>query len=213
MVAIEVRREEPKDHRAVEELTREAFWDLHLPGCDEHYLVHVMRDHEDFIPDLDLVAVSDGRIVGNIMYTRSRLVDEEQHQYPAVTFGPVSVHPEYQRMGIGSALIRETLARLEGSPYSAVVIWGNPKNYVGSGFRNCKDYQVSVMPDKFPTCLLVKEMRTGILGNRFLTFMESGVYTFDSRAAKEFDRSFPQKERGVRPSQEEFRILSRSFVE
>ena len=46
---IDIRKETKADYRIVEELTREAFWNLHSPGCDEHYLVHVLRNHPDFI--------------------------------------------------------------------------------------------------------------------------------------------------------------------
>ena len=49
-----IRNEEKQDHGAVEELTRRAFYNLYVPGCVEHYLVHIMREHEDFIPELDL---------------------------------------------------------------------------------------------------------------------------------------------------------------
>ncbi|MBS3977105.1 MAG: hypothetical protein KGZ75_10340 [Syntrophomonadaceae bacterium] len=51
-----MRLEEPADYRKVEELTREAFWNHHLPGCDEHYLLHIMRDCGAFIRELDFVA-------------------------------------------------------------------------------------------------------------------------------------------------------------
>ncbi len=69
---LNIRTETPADYRAVEELTRRAFYNIHAPGCTEHYLVHVMRDHADFIPQLALVAEEDGAIVGNVMYTKSR---------------------------------------------------------------------------------------------------------------------------------------------
>ena len=71
-----IRNEEPRDHEAVEALTRRAFYNLYVPGCVEHYLVHIVREHKDFIPELDFVLEEDGRIIGNIMYTRARLVDE-----------------------------------------------------------------------------------------------------------------------------------------
>jgi hypothetical protein len=59
---IAIRPETAADNRTVEEITREAFWNHHVPGCDEHYLAHVMRDHEDFVPELDFVALADGRL-------------------------------------------------------------------------------------------------------------------------------------------------------
>lgn len=58
-----IRREQTKDFREVEELTRNAFWNLNVPGCNEHYLVHIMRDHPDFIPELDLIVEENGTIL------------------------------------------------------------------------------------------------------------------------------------------------------
>lgn len=81
---IQIRNETEKDFREVEELTREAFWNLYFPGCNEHYLVHKMRDHQDFIKEMDFVAVSGGKIVGNIMYTKAWLINEdgEEGEFP-----------------------------------------------------------------------------------------------------------------------------------
>lgn len=67
----------------------------------EHYLVHIMRRHEDFVPELDFVIEEDGHVVGNIMYTKAKLVDDSKKEKQILTFGPVSVLPEYQRMGYG----------------------------------------------------------------------------------------------------------------
>lgn len=64
---IVIRREKETDHRIVEELTREAFWNLHSPGCDEHYLVHILRTHPDFILEMDYVAELNNKVIGNIM--------------------------------------------------------------------------------------------------------------------------------------------------
>ena len=50
-----IRLETEKDYRAVEELTREVFWNVYKPGADEHYYVHQMRNHPDFIPELAFV--------------------------------------------------------------------------------------------------------------------------------------------------------------
>ncbi|MDY6957979.1 MAG: N-acetyltransferase, partial [Halobacteriota archaeon] len=98
---INIRREEETDYRVVEEITREAFWNLNVPGCEEHYLVHCLRKHPDFIRELDYVAEIEGKVVGNIMYTKSFVVDEDQDKIDTITFGPLSVLPEYQRKGIG----------------------------------------------------------------------------------------------------------------
>ena len=103
-----IRLEAEKDYRIVENLTREAFWNQYVPGCDEHYLVHMMRAHEDFIPELDFVLTLDGEIIGSIMYTRSKLVDENGNEKQILTFGPVSILPKYQRQGYGKMLIEHS---------------------------------------------------------------------------------------------------------
>ena len=71
-----IRNEEQKDWDAVEKITRQAFYNLYMPGCVEHFLVHIMREHEDFIPELDFVLELNGRVIGNIMYTQAKLIDE-----------------------------------------------------------------------------------------------------------------------------------------
>ena len=74
---IRIRNERPEDYETVERITREAFYNLYVPGCVEHYLVHLMRTHEDFIPELDFVLELDGAVIGDIMYTKATLTDEE----------------------------------------------------------------------------------------------------------------------------------------
>ena len=91
-----IRTEQPEDHNKVEALTREAFYNMYMPGCVEHYLVRLMREHEDFIPELDFVAELDGKIIGNIMYTKAKLTDDNGAVKEILTFGPVSIHPDYQ---------------------------------------------------------------------------------------------------------------------
>ena len=62
---LNIRNETPADYRSVEALTRRAFYNLYVPGCHEHYLVHVMRGHPDFVPELDFVLELDGEVYVN----------------------------------------------------------------------------------------------------------------------------------------------------
>lgn len=64
---LKIRNEKESDYRIVEEITRKAFYNVYVPGCMEHYLVHVMREHEDFVPELDFVAELDGQVIGNTL--------------------------------------------------------------------------------------------------------------------------------------------------
>lgn len=210
---ITIRNEEARDYRAVEELTRRAFYNLYVPGCYEHYLVRVMRDHEDFIPELDLVLALDGRIIGNIMYTRARLVDEAGAEKDILTFGPVSIAPDRQRMGYGKQLMEASFQRAAALGYDAVVIFGSPANYVGRGFKSCKKYNVCGENGTFPAAMLVKELRPGALDGRRWVYRGSPVMEIDEEAARRYDDTLEEWKREWRPSQEEFYIMSRSCVE
>lgn len=135
-----IRNENLKDYREVEELTRKAFWNLNVPGCTEHYLAHIMREHCDFIPELDMVLEVNDRIIGNIMYTKSWLIDDEGVEKEILTFGPVSILTEYQRKGYGKALLEASFIKAIELGYDTIVIFGNPDNYISSGFKSCKKY-------------------------------------------------------------------------
>ena len=207
-----IRRETAADYRAVEELHRNAFWNVQVPGCSEHYLAHVLRKHPDFIPELDLVYELDGKIAGNVMYTKSELLEEGGNSTGILTFGPIGVAPEYQRRGIGKALLEASFDIAAGLGYPAIAIFGDPDNYVARGFRSCKRYNVCLEGDVYPAALLVKELKPGFFDGRKLFFRESPAYEIQERDAEAFDAGFPPKEKAFRPSQETFFILSHSTI-
>ena len=210
---LEIRRETREDYGAVEELTRQAFYNMYVPGCVEHYLVHIMREHEDFVPELALVALLDGEIVGNIMYTKARLTDETGVEKGILTFGPVCVAPEHQRKGYGKALIEESFRLARELGYEAVVIFGSPANYVSRGFVGCKKHDICVEGGKYPAAMLVKELTPGALGGKRWIYHDSPVMAIDEADARRYDDTLEPMEKGWRPSQEEFSILSQAFWE
>ena len=210
---VRVRLETEDDYREVEELTREAFWNLYVPGCNEHYLAHVMRDHRDFIPELSYVALADGKIVGSIMYTASRVIDTQEEFLDTITFGPVSVLPDFQRLGIGSMLIWKTIDEAKARGERAIIIYGHPKNYCKFGFKSSKDYTIASIDGRYPYSLLVLELEKGIFAGGQWRYQESEVYDVDADKAEEFDKTFPYKEKKYQYSQEEFRMSCRAFVE
>ena len=208
-----IRLEETRDYRAVEELTREAFWNVYKPGCNEHYLAHVMRTHKDFVPELTFVAECDGRIVASIMYMKSWLEDDNGNRRETLSFGPISVHPDYQRCGLGKKIMAHSFDAAAALGYEAVVIFGNPENYVSSGFKCSRRFHVSLDNNYYPTALFVRELKPGALDGRHYTYRESDVCALlDDAKTEEFDRTFPPKEKAWMPSQEKFYIYSHSSV-
>ena len=210
---LNIRNERESDYKNVEDITRKAFYNVYVPGCMEHYLVHIMRGHEDFIPELDFVIEVDGQTVGNIMYTKSKLTDEGGTEKEIVTFGPVSILPKYQRKGYGKMLIEHSLKRAAELGYEAVVIMGSPANYVGSGFQCCRKYNICVEKEKYPAAMLVKELKPGALDGRLWFYSDSPVMNVDEREAQAFDDGLEKMEKKWMPSQEAFYIMSHAFVE
>lgn len=207
-----IRREEPADYRRVEEITRKAFWNLYTPGCTEHYLAHILRNHPDFLPELDLVMELDGQVIGSVMYTHNRLTDEDGNEKPILTFGPVSIAPEYQRRGYGKKLLEHSFHIALDMDYDGIVIFGNPSNYVSRGFKSSKKYNVCLEGGIFPSAMMVKELKPGALDGRMWVYNESPAYTFDEQEALRFDEGFEPMEKKYLPCQEEFYIHSHSII-
>ena len=210
---VRIRQEEEADYERVEKITRQAFYNLYVPGCNEHYLVHVMRSHEDFLPELDLVIEVDGQIIGNIMYTKAKLVDESGKEKEILTFGPVCIVPGYQRLGYGKMLIEHSFERAIALGYDVIVIFGNPGNYVSRGFKSAKKFNVCLENDIFPTAMMVKELKPDVLDGRKWVYVESPVMKIDENEAERFDAGLEKMEKKVQPSQEEFYIHSHSTIQ
>ena len=212
MEHIIIRREQESDYLPVEQIIRQSFYNLYVPGCTEHYLAHVIRSHPDFLPELDLVLELDGRIVGSIMYTKSTLTNETGSRRTILTFGPVCIQPRYQRRGLGARLMEDSFQRAAGMGYEAIVIFGDPNNYVGRGFQSCKKHRVHLEDGTYPAAMLVKELRPGALQGKQWIYRQSPAFSFDEEAARQFDEQLEPMEKKRLPCQESFEILSQAVL-
>ncbi len=123
---VAIRQERKEDQHAVEALTRRAFWNMYSRAAPSIMWPIFCGAMRIFIPELDLVAeTADGRIVGNVMYTKARLTDENGKEAVILTFGPISVHPDFQRKGISKLLLEYSFEEARGSatrPWSSLAI-------------------------------------------------------------------------------------------
>jgi putative acetyltransferase len=207
-----IRPETKSDQVAVEALTREAFWNLYVPGCDEHYLVHIMREHPDYVQELAFVAELDGEVIGSIHYTNSRLHHDSGEIRNTMTFGPLCVHPRYQRRGVGTRLLGHTLELVRQKGFTHIITYGDPHNYFKHGFRNGRDHGISDMKGEFPLGLLVLELEAGRLGEGIWKFQESDVYNVDKSKIDAYDTRFPAREKKFQYSQALFSVMCRAYV-
>ena len=130
-----IRNELTSDYRNVEEMIKKAFWNLSVPGCNEHYFAHQVRKSDDYIPELDFVLEEDGKIIGHIIYVKAKLVTEDGTEKEIISFGPFTIHPDYQRKGYGRKLLEHSFDEARKLGYDTVAIWGNPENYACYGFE------------------------------------------------------------------------------
>ena len=157
-----IRLEEPKDYREVEELTREAFWNVYRPGCVEHYVLNQYRNSPDFVKELDFVMEEDGRIIGHVMFSRAELVveipgtsprmtqgetspgmTESQTRIASWTFGPISIHPDYKRKGYGLKLLNYALEQARKQGVGFLCMEGNIDFYKHAGFKLACTYNIN----------------------------------------------------------------------
>ena len=155
-----IRLEKTEDYREVENLTREAFWNVYRPGCTEHFVLNQYRTNPDFIPELDFVMEEDNRIIGHVMFSKASLTPEpspmgegsddpsqqEMHttplpregqgggSFPSWTFGPISIHPDYKRKGYGLKLLQYALEKAREMGVGFICMEGNIDFYKHAGF-------------------------------------------------------------------------------
>ncbi len=201
---INIRNEEPKDYRRVEEVAREAFWNLYFPGGYEHYVVHKMRCHSDFIKPLAFVIEVDDKIVGAIFYTQSKIISENKQEYETISFGPVFILPEFHRKGLGKALITHSIHVAKKMGYRAILTLGYPYHYKPYGFLGGKKYNIAMPDRKFYKGLLVLPLYNGALENisGYIEFSEALEVTEED--VDKFDKSFPPKKKKYQKSQDEY---------
>ena len=199
-----IRPETPDDYREAENLTREAFWNVYRPGCTEHYILHVLRDDPAFVPELDFGMEKDGRIIGHVMYMRSEIHADDGRVIPAMTFGPVSIAPEYQRRGCGSALLRHSMEAARAMGTGAVLISGSLGFYGKFGFVVASTrgiHYFSEPRDAEVPHFLLCELLPGCLAGVTGTYRDPEGYFVDEADAAAFDTQFPPKEKRKLPGQ------------
>lgn len=207
-----IRNEQEYDYRRVEEITREAFWNLYIPGCDEHYLVHIMRESADFIAELAFVAEQNGKLAGSIFFTKSYVVDRQGTRHDTVTFGPVSVLPQLHNRGIGTALINHAKNIAARQGHKAIFIYGYPGYYKRLGFRHAKEFDICNPEGKYPLAHMALELYEGALDGIAGTAYESDLFNVDEKEAAAYDALFEPKERKVLPSQKLFEETASQYL-
>lgn len=141
MQNVVIRRETDADVNAITEVTEAAFKTLEISNHTEQFIVEALRAAKAL--EVSLVAELDGRVIGHIAFSPVTISDGTRNWYG---LGPVSVLPEYQRQGIGKALIQEGLSRLRALNAKGCCVVGHPDYYRKFGFKNIPGLVIEGVP-------------------------------------------------------------------
>ncbi len=199
-----IRLERKEEHREVENLVRESFWNVYRPGCLEHYVLNQLRNDDAFIPELDFVMEKDGKIIGQNMFMKAVIKADDGRDIPIVTMGPICIANELKRQGYGKILLDYSLEKATEMGFGAICFEGNINFYGKSGFTFAREFGIRYhgLPegadDSFFLC---KELKKGYLNGVTGEYATPQGYFVSEEEAEEFDKLFTPKEKLKLPTQ------------
>lgn len=154
---VKVRPERKSDRKAVEEVNEKAFGQK-----NEGKLVDALRKKDGFVPELSLVAELDGKVVGHILFFPLPIKDKAgKVVHTTLSLAPVSVLPELQRKGIGSALVRKGLRKGGELGFRSSVVLGHIEYYPRFGFLRADGLGIMPPDDKWRPAFFAMELKKG----------------------------------------------------
>ena len=199
-----IRLERSEEHRDVEDLVREAFWNVYRPGCSEHYVIHVLRDDPAFVKELDFVMEQGGRLIGQNMFMKTVIEADDGREVPVLTMGPIGIIPDLKRKGYGKALLDFSLEKAAELGFGAVLFEGNIDFYGKSGFDYASKFGIRYhdLPEEADASFfLCKELVPGYLDEVTGVYQTPQWYYVDDADVDEFDKDFPPKQKLKLPGQ------------
>ncbi len=199
-----IRPETPGDRRAVEELIREAFWNVYRPGCSEHYVIHVLRGDPAFVPELDFVMERGDRLIGQNMFMKTVIEADDGRTVDVLTMGPICIAPRMKRKGYGKILLDHSLEKAAAMGFGAVLFEGNIGFYGKSGFDYASRFGIryhDLPEDADASFFLCKELIPGYLDGVTGVYQTPAGYYVPDEAVEAFDKTFPPKVKRKLPGQ------------
>jgi putative acetyltransferase len=152
---VNIRQESAPDSAEVLEVIRLAF------GSNvESQLVEKFRQNPNYVPELSLVAEYEGHVIGHILFFPIEVkVDGEVLQ--TLVLAPLSVHPSYQRRGVGGELTKAGLVAVKKRGYPSVLVVGHPNYYPRFSFRRASEWGLKIKEADPPEAFMAIEFVEG----------------------------------------------------
>jgi predicted N-acetyltransferase YhbS len=199
-----IRLERKQEYREVENLVREAFWNVYRPGCLEHFVLNQLRNDKAFVPELDFVMEKEGKLIGQTIFMRTFIKADDGRNIPIMTMGPICIAPEFKRQGYGKILLDFSLEEAAKLGAGAVCFEGNIDFYGKSGFLYASRFGIRYpgLPQGADSSFfLCKELVAGYLDGITGEYTPLQGYFVDEAQAEEFDKAFIPKEKLKLPGQ------------
>lgn len=199
-----IRLEREEEYREVENLVREAFWNVYRPGCLEHYVLNQLRNDEAFVPELDFVMEKDGQLIGQNMFMRANIKADDGRDIPIMTMGPICITPELKRQGFGKKMLDYSLNKAAELGCGALCFEGDINFYGKSGFTFASEFGIryhDLPEDADASFFLCRELIPGYLSGVTGEYTPPQGYFVDEDEAEEFDKGFSYKEKLKLPGQ------------
>jgi predicted N-acetyltransferase YhbS len=161
---ITIRKEESKDFKEVFELIKKAFETEQMSDQQEQFLVERLRKSDAFVPELSLVAEIGNKIVGHILLTKLKIVNERK-TFDSLALAPVSVLPDFQGTGIGTKLILQSHKAAKELGYKSIILLGHEKYYPKFGYKRADLFGIE-LPFEVPkeNCMAIELVKNGLYG-------------------------------------------------
>ena len=199
-----IRHERQEEQRQVENLVREAFWNVYRPGCLEHYVLNQLRHDKAFVPELNFVMELAGRLIGQVIFMEAEIAADDGRSIPIMTMGPICIAPEYKRQGYGKILLEYGFQQAKALGAGALCFEGNIDFYGKSGCVEASEYGIRYheLPEEADASFfLCRELIPGYLEGITGEYSTPEGYFVDEAETEEFDRQFPPKEKLKLPGQ------------
>ncbi len=128
------------------------------------------------------------------MYSRAKVVNDNGDEHEVITFGPLSVLPEYQNRGVGSALMKHSIIRARDLGYRGIIFYGHPDYYPRFGFQNSKVFGITNPKGIDFDSLMAMELYDGAMRGISGKFYEDPVFNCCEEDARAYNTNFPAKE-------------------
>ncbi len=192
---LHIRKTNNTEFYKTEYLTRETFWNLYNPGCTEHLMLHNFRQSNAYVEQLDLVVLHESKIIGHIISTKAKVINDGNIEHEILHVGPFSIDFMFQNKSIGTQLLNYSIEEAKKIGFNGMILFGTPGYYHRFGFKNAKEYKITTKEGvNFEPFMALELKKNGLANVQGKFFVDKSAKVNKDQLCK-FEKRFPAKEK------------------